>query len=77
MPKVDQILIEQIIAERKARGISQVRLAKALKQHQSWVSRLENGERRIAVEEFVELGKKIGFNPVHVLRRVMKTLNAA
>jgi transcriptional regulator with XRE-family HTH domain len=75
MTTIHEALVEQLIAERKKAGLTQSGLAKALREHQSWVSRLESGDRRIDIEEFVTLGKIIGFNPVSLLRKVVKDAN--
>ena len=56
-------LIEAIVAERKKAGIRQVPLAKKLKRSQTWIARIESGERRIDVIEFLELAEAIGFDP--------------
>jgi len=48
-------LVELIIKERKAAGITQVQLAKKLKRSQTWVARLESGERRIDVIELINI----------------------
>jgi transcriptional regulator with XRE-family HTH domain len=71
MTSFHKALAEQLVAERKRAGMTQESLAKALRQHQSFVSRLESGTRRIYVQELVHLGKIIGFNPINVLRKVV------
>ena len=48
--------------KRKEAGIRQVQLAKKLKRSQTWIARLESGERRIDVIELIELAEVIGFN---------------
>jgi transcriptional regulator with XRE-family HTH domain len=73
--KIHKVLIDQIVTERKKAGMTQVGLAKALKQHQSWVSRLERGERDIGVEEFYVLAGVIGFAPRTVLRKVEQAIS--
>jgi transcriptional regulator with XRE-family HTH domain len=70
MGKRQERLVEYIVSERKRRKIQQQKLARRLKQHQSWVSRLENGERRIDVIEFLDLAKAIGFDPAIALRKI-------
>jgi transcriptional regulator with XRE-family HTH domain len=75
MTTIQKALVEQLVAERKRAGLTQQGLAKALREHQSWVSRLESGDRRIDIEEFIMLGKIIGFNPISVLRKVVDGVN--
>jgi HTH-type transcriptional regulator/antitoxin HipB len=71
MTKRHKRLVELIIQERKARAIRQQSLAKLLRQRdQSWVSRMENGQRRIDVIEFLNLADAIGFDPSKVLKEV-------
>jgi transcriptional regulator with XRE-family HTH domain len=65
-----QWLAKLLVEERKTRGIHQQKLARKLRQHQSWVSRLESGRRRIDVCEFLDLAKAIGFNPSAVLEKI-------
>jgi transcriptional regulator with XRE-family HTH domain len=55
-------LIELIIAERKRIGIRQVQLAKKLKKSQTWIARIESGQRRVEVIEFLDLAEAIGFD---------------
>jgi transcriptional regulator with XRE-family HTH domain len=63
-------LVGLLIEERKRRGIRQQDLARRLHQHQSFVSRLESGARRIDVFEFLNLAQAIGFNPNNALKRI-------
>jgi hypothetical protein len=50
--------------------LRQQALAKKLRCHQSWVARVESGQRRIDVIEFLTLAEAIGFSPNKVLRAV-------
>jgi transcriptional regulator with XRE-family HTH domain len=59
-----------LIEERKARKLCQQELARKLHQHQSLISRLESGDRRIDVCEFLTLAAVIGFDPNVVLRKI-------
>lgn len=56
-------LIAMLIKERKAAGMNQTELARALGQYQSFVARVESGERRVDVIEFLDIAKAIGFDP--------------
>jgi transcriptional regulator with XRE-family HTH domain len=55
-------LVELVTAERKNAGIRQVQLAKKLKKSQTWIARLEGGERRLDVIELIDLAEAIGFD---------------
>ena len=46
-----------MIAARKMAGLTQAELAKKLKCHQSFVARIESGERRIDVVELIVLAR--------------------
>jgi len=50
-------LVELIVALRKQAGIRQTQLAKKLKRSQTWIARLESGERRIDVIELIEIAE--------------------
>lgn len=53
---------------RKDAGLTQVELANKLSRPQSFVSKVERGERRLDVVEFFEVSRAIGFDPFLFLR---------
>jgi transcriptional regulator with XRE-family HTH domain len=55
-----KVIIEKLIVARKAKEMSQASLAKALGKHQSYIAKIEIGERRIDIIELLEIGKVIG-----------------
>lgn len=59
-----------MIAAREKAGINQADLARHFRQYQSWAARLESGERRVDVCEFLALAEVIGFDPVKMLKEV-------
>lgn len=59
-----------LVAEREKAELSQETVAERLKQHQSFVARVESGQRRIDVVEFLELAEAIGFDPVRALAKI-------
>ena len=63
-------LIQALIAARKNKGISQAELAISLKCHQSFVARIESGQRRIDVPELVILARALDANPQEILEQV-------
>lgn len=63
-------LVDLIVGERRKAGLRQKDVAKKMKEYQSWVARLENGQRRIDVTEFFKLAKIIGFDPYKALRKL-------
>ena len=67
MPKTlqsprQEALCAFLVLERKKAGLTQADVAKKLGEHQSFVARLESGERRIDVVEFIRLAEIIGFS---------------
>jgi transcriptional regulator with XRE-family HTH domain len=54
-----QRLLEELVAARKRSGMTQQDLAKKLGKPQSFVSKVENGERRLDVVEFVTITRVI------------------
>jgi transcriptional regulator with XRE-family HTH domain len=60
-----------LVEARRESGLTQVQLAERLSRPQSFVSKVERGERRLDVVEFLELAQAIGIDPFAFL----KTLN--
>ncbi|MEP5729285.1 MAG: helix-turn-helix transcriptional regulator [Sulfitobacter sp.] len=63
-----EALREAIIAARKAAGLTQAQLADRLRCHQSFVARMESGQRRIDVVELVVISRAIGANAEQIFR---------
>jgi transcriptional regulator with XRE-family HTH domain len=63
-------VVDLLIAERERAGLKQGELAKRLKLQQSFVSRLESGQRRVSVCEFFVFAQAIGFDPIAALRQI-------
>lgn len=57
--------------ERKKAGLTQAKLAKRLRQPQSYVSKYERGDRRLDVIEFLEIARAVGFDPGEVLSKLI------
>lgn len=57
--------------ERKKVGLTQAKLAKRLRQPQSYVSKYERGDRRLDVIEFLEIARAVGFDPGDVLSKLI------
>jgi transcriptional regulator with XRE-family HTH domain len=66
-------LIELLIAKREEAGLTQTELAKKLGEYQSYVARLESGQRRVDVVEFIGLAQILKFDPSKVIKDVAKT----
>jgi len=62
-----QEFIQFLVATRKAAGITQVELAARLDRPQSFVSKVERGERRLDVIEFCQVAEALGHAPSKLL----------
>jgi len=62
-----KLFLLKLIEARKAKGITQAGLAEKLKRPQSFISKIENGERRVDVVEFLELTNALGVNPNDII----------
>jgi transcriptional regulator with XRE-family HTH domain len=63
-------LIALLIAKREMAGLTQTQLAEALGEYQSFVARLESGQRRVDVIELIELAGILGFDAAQMVREV-------
>ncbi|MDX0462688.1 helix-turn-helix domain-containing protein [Sinorhizobium medicae] len=66
-----EALVALLIEKRKIAGLTQDDLAKAVGEHQSFIARLESGQRRIDVIEYVTLAQVIGFDPTEALKQLI------
>lgn len=66
-----QEFIGFIAARRKAAGITQVELASRLGKRQSFVSKVERGERRLDIIEFCQVAEALGHDPAKLLERFL------
>ena len=57
---------------RKAAGLSQHDLASRLKTSQTVIARIEIGERRIDVIEFIDLARMLRIDPREVVTQLMR-----
>lgn len=65
-------LIALLVEKREAAGLTQTELAAKLGEYQSFVARLESGQRRVDVVEFLELAELLGFNPADAIQALSK-----
>lgn len=59
-----EALCEALTKARKAAALTQAQLAERLRCHQSFVARVESGERRIDVVELIVLARAMDVDPV-------------
>jgi transcriptional regulator with XRE-family HTH domain len=65
-------LVEFIAAKREAAGLTQNELARRLREHQSFVSRLESGQRRIDVVQLLKISELLKFDPARLMADLRK-----
>jgi transcriptional regulator with XRE-family HTH domain len=65
-----------LVKAREAAGLRQQDVAKRLKRPQSYVSKIELGERRLDVVEYIEFTQAIHADAIRILRQVIRR-NAA
>ncbi|AXA44195.1 Helix-turn-helix family protein (plasmid) [Rhizobium leguminosarum] len=65
-------LIALLIEKREASGLTQTELADKLGEYQSFVARLESGQRRVDVIEFLELARILNFDPLDAVGRLAR-----
>ncbi len=63
-------LIKMMIAFREKAGLTQSDLAEKLDQYQSFVARLESGQHRLDVIEFLHLADILDFDEHEVLKKL-------
>jgi len=62
---------------RESKGITQSALSELLKQPQSFVSKIESGQRKLDLRQFVIYVRGLGEDPVPVFRRFMGAFDEA
>jgi transcriptional regulator with XRE-family HTH domain len=65
-------LIGLLVARREVAGMTQSDLAARFGKSQSFVARLENGQRRITVVQFMTFAKILRFDPYKVISTLEK-----
>lgn len=66
-----QLVISTLRNSRLEQGLTQTTLAKALGKPQSFIAKVENGERRLDVVEFIHLAKLLSIDPAGVIKKIM------
>jgi transcriptional regulator with XRE-family HTH domain len=61
-----------IVEAREAAGLTQRELAAKLRRSNSFVWKLEAGERRIDVLEFIEIARCLDVDPVALFKKALK-----
>jgi len=62
--------LDLLIRARKEADLTQMEVASRLGRPQSFVSKYENGERRLDIVEFLEVAKAVDCDPVGLIRKL-------
>ena len=65
--------LKLILNARKLSGLTQKQLADILRKNQSYISKYENGDRRLDVIEFLEISHAMNVNPVEIISDLEKS----
>jgi transcriptional regulator with XRE-family HTH domain len=61
-------LIDDLIVARKAANLTQAELGQLIGRRQTFVSKVELGERRLDVAEFIKMSRAMGIDPYQLMR---------
>lgn len=70
------LLAKTVVDLRKAAGMNQRELAAALGREQNFVARIETGQRRLDLVEWIQLLRAVGVNPDSEIRRIVHEVTA-
>ncbi|GKV90398.1 helix-turn-helix domain-containing protein [Pectobacterium carotovorum] len=65
-----QIVIKALREARIAKGITQGNLALALDRPQSFIAKVENGERRLDIVEFIHIARLLFLDPASIIAKI-------
>jgi len=69
---LNQRIAQLLAAERKRRGLTQANVAAKLKKPQSFVSKYENGQRQLALADFIEVCGALTLKPADFFKELDK-----
>lgn len=70
-------LREILVDARRKTGLTQIDVAARLRRPQSFVSKVESGERRLDVVELIQYAEAVGADPAELVRDVARTKDSA
>jgi len=70
-----RLFLELLINARKDAGVTQEQLARRLNRPQSFVSKCENGERRVDVIELLQILQSIGVEPISFIKKIVRAVS--
>jgi transcriptional regulator with XRE-family HTH domain len=65
-----QALMQVLVETRKSKGVTQQELADRLDRPQSYVAKVETGERRLDVVEFIEWAQCLGCQASRIIEKI-------
>lgn len=68
------LFLRELVAARKAAGVSQVELARRIGREQPFVSLIERGVRRLDVIEFLVIARALEFEPAELFAQTTRGL---
>ncbi|MGO6783321.1 helix-turn-helix domain-containing protein [Rhizobium ruizarguesonis] len=71
--KMQEVLVTAIAEQRRAKGLSQAQVAKALGRHQPFIANIESGERRVDLLELLALADIIELDVHALIDRLRRT----
>ncbi|WP_010069396.1 helix-turn-helix transcriptional regulator [Rhizobium sp. CIAT894] len=71
--KRQEVLVAAIAEQRRAKGLSQAQVAKALGRHQPFIANIESGERRVDLLELLALADIIELDVHALIDRLQRT----
>lgn len=66
-------LVDLLVQRRLDANWTQAELAERLGEYQSFVARLESGQRRVDVVEFIEFAEVLDFDPAKAIAMIVKS----
>ncbi len=70
------VLGRALVRARETRGLKQSEVAAILGLPASYMSKIENGTRRLDVIEFVRIAEAMGVDPAEIIRALQKDLTS-
>ncbi|MGP3591589.1 helix-turn-helix domain-containing protein [Vagococcus sp. WN89Y] len=69
-----QLLIKKLRQARRDQGLTQAAVAERLGKPQSFIAKVENGERKLDVIEFIHLAQLLSLDPAGVIKSMMNEM---
>lgn len=69
-----KVLLKWLISKREQKGISARKLSAQLNSAHSWVSKIESGERRLDLLEYVKICKVLEIDPCEGIQQIINPL---